>query len=78
MRATAGYDGMYRPRPYQEFVFVRGIFAGTLAPQPMNSRRRAPIRAFVRDEHRLTAEYDRYAAISGSTARRPGRRFGYV
>jgi hypothetical protein len=38
VRGTAGYDGMCRPRQYQEFVFVRGVFAGTLAPQPMDSR----------------------------------------
>jgi hypothetical protein len=38
IRATAGYDGMCRPRQYQDFVFVRGVFAGTLSPQPMDSR----------------------------------------
>ena len=36
--ATASYDGMCRPQQYQEFVFVRGVFAGTLSPQLMASR----------------------------------------
>jgi hypothetical protein len=31
-------DGMCRPLGYQLFVFVGGIFAGTLSPQPMDSR----------------------------------------
>jgi hypothetical protein len=31
-------DGMCRPMGYQLFVFVGGTFAGTLSPQPMNSR----------------------------------------
>jgi hypothetical protein len=37
-RGTAGYDGMCRPRQYQDFVFVGSVFAGTLSPQPMDSR----------------------------------------
>ena len=32
IRGTAGYDGMCRPRQYQDFVFVRGAFVGTLSP----------------------------------------------
>jgi hypothetical protein len=32
------HDGMCRPVNYQEFVFVHGIFAGTISPLPMNSR----------------------------------------
>ena len=38
IQGTAGYDGMCRPRMYQAFVFVRGVFAGTLSPKPMDSR----------------------------------------
>lgn len=34
----AGYDGMCRPMQYQSFVFVDGEFAGTLSPEPMDSR----------------------------------------
>jgi len=31
-------DGMCRPDPYQHFIFVRGKFAGTLAPRVMRAR----------------------------------------
>ena len=34
----ASYDGMCRPLGYQSFVFVDGVFAGTVSPEPMNSR----------------------------------------
>ncbi len=34
----AGYDGMCRPLGYQSFVFVDGVFAGTVSPEPMDSR----------------------------------------
>ena len=36
--ATSGADGMCRPNAYQAFVFVNGVFAGTLAPHPMDAR----------------------------------------
>ncbi len=35
---TSGYDGMCRPLQYQDFVFVNGVFAGTLSPVLMDSR----------------------------------------
>ena len=38
VRATAAVDGMCRPIGYQDFVFVDGAFAGTIAPLPMNAR----------------------------------------
>lgn len=63
IRATAGYDGMCRPRRYQDFVFVRGVFAGTLSPAPMESRTDSALsRVFLLGANRLTAEYQRYAA----------------
>lgn len=63
IRATAGYDGMCRPRQYQDFVFVRGIFAGTLSPHPMDSRSDGAIsRVSLQGGNRLTAEYLRYTA----------------
>jgi heat shock protein HslJ len=63
IRGTAGYDGMCRPRQYQDFVFVRGVFAGTLSPQPMESRSDGALsRVFLQSRTRLTAEYQRYAA----------------
>jgi heat shock protein HslJ len=60
---TAGYDGMCRPRQYQDFVFVRGTFAGTLSPQPMDSRTDGALqRVTLQSATQLTAEYARYAA----------------
>jgi hypothetical protein len=62
IRGTASYDGMCRPRQYQDFVFVRGVFAGTLSPHPMDSRTDGALRrVFLQSNSRLTAEYDRYA-----------------
>jgi heat shock protein HslJ len=63
IRGTAGYDGMCRPRQYQDFVFVRGGFAGTLSPQVMDSRTDGALsRVFLRSSSQLIAEYQRYAA----------------
>jgi hypothetical protein len=63
IRATAGYDGMCRPWQYQDFVFVRGVFAGTLSPLPMDSRTDGALsRVFLQSDNRLTAEFDRYTA----------------
>jgi heat shock protein HslJ len=63
IRGTAGYDGMCRPRQYQEFVFVRGVFAGTLSPHPMDSRADGALtRVWIQSSRRLTAEYIRYAS----------------
>jgi len=63
IRGTAGYDGMCRPRHYQDFVFVRGVFAGTLSPEPMDSRTDGALgRVSPQSASRLMAEYARYAA----------------
>jgi hypothetical protein len=63
IRGAAGYDGMCRPSPYQDFVFVRGVFAGTLSPQPIESRTDGAIGGvFLQSENRLSADYVRYAA----------------
>lgn len=63
IRGTAGYDGMCRPRQYQDFVFVRGVFAGTLSPQAMDSRADGALtRVSLQSSSRLTAGYERYAA----------------
>jgi heat shock protein HslJ len=62
IRATAGYDGMCRPRQYQDFVFVRGTFAGTLSPQPMDSRTDGALaQVSFQGAKQLTADYARYA-----------------
>jgi hypothetical protein len=63
IRGTAGYDGMCRPYQFQDFVFVRGVFAGTLSPQPMDSRSDGVLgRVFLSSGSQLVAEYERYAA----------------
>jgi len=60
VQATAGYDGMCRPRRYQAFVFVRGVFAGTLSPQPMESRTDGALSRVTLADRRITGEYLRY------------------
>jgi hypothetical protein len=60
VEGTAGYDGMCRPRLYQAFVFVRGVFAGTLSPQPMDSRTDGALSRVTLADKRITAEYLRY------------------
>jgi hypothetical protein len=61
IRATANYDGMCRPRQYQDFAFVRGAFAGTLAPSPMESGIDGSLgRVTLQNQTRLIAEYHRY------------------
>jgi hypothetical protein len=63
IRGTAGYDGMCRPRMYQDFVFVRGVFGGTLSPRVMDSRTDGALRRVSIDSNsRITAEYVRYSA----------------
>jgi hypothetical protein len=61
VRGAAGYDGMCRPIGFQDFVFVGGAFAGTLAPEPMDSRTDGAIgRVYLQGPTQLTAEYVRY------------------
>ncbi|MBV8809856.1 MAG: LppP/LprE family lipoprotein [Acidobacteriaceae bacterium] len=63
IEGTASYDGMCRPRQYQAFVFVRGVFAGTLSPQLMDSRSDGALtRVTLQSKNRLTAGFLRYAA----------------
>jgi hypothetical protein len=71
----AAYDGMCRPFGYQYFVFVDGVFAGTIAPEPMNSRTdgaAGDVNLWYADS--ISAEYHRYApddplcCPSGSTS----------
>jgi LppP/LprE lipoprotein len=54
---------MCRPLQYQDFIFVLGVFAGTLSPHNMDSRADGALgRVFIQSGSRLTAEYDRYTA----------------
>jgi hypothetical protein len=60
--ALSDYDGMCRPFGYQFFVFVDGAFAGTIAPEPMNSRfdgAADDVNLWYKDQ--LGAEFRRYA-----------------
>jgi len=58
-----GYDGMCRPGGYQDFVFVDGVFAGTISPVPMNSREDgAASSIFIQAAGSgLTSSFSRYA-----------------
>lgn len=61
--ALSDYDGMCRPLGYQYFVFVDGTFAGTIAPEPMNSRFDGSadnVNLWFKDQ--LGADFRRYAA----------------
>jgi hypothetical protein len=60
--ALAGEDAMCRPMAYQSFVFVDGVFAGTIAPGPMYSRSdgaASDVNLWFADQ--LSAEFARYA-----------------
>ena len=64
--ALSSYDGMCRPRGYQAFVFVRGVFAGSLSPSPMDARTDASlfsVRLLSRlaGSDPLVATFERYA-----------------
>lgn len=61
IRGTANYGGMCRPWQYQAFVFVDGIFAGTLSPETMNSRTDSALgQVWIQNAARITAQYMRY------------------
>jgi len=62
LQGAASYDGMCRPQSYQEFVFVRGVFAGTLSPGTMDSRTDGSLnRVALQGDRRLVADYAPYA-----------------
>ncbi len=59
--AMSDVDGMCRPLGYQEFVFVNGEFAGTLSPQPMDSRTDASLKnTYLYSASHIRAEFARY------------------
>jgi hypothetical protein len=62
IQAASGYDGMGRPWGYQVFVFVDGVFAGTLAPDLMDSRTDGALDRASLFGDRITGEFRRYAA----------------
>jgi len=62
--ATSSADGMCRPNGYQGFVFVSGVFAGTLSPRIMDSRSDASISALgieLDSDKMLEATFARYS-----------------
>ena len=64
--ALSGYDGMCRPWGYQVFVFVRGVFAGTMSPHPMDARTDASLFSVqllsrLAGPDPLVATFERYA-----------------
>jgi LppP/LprE lipoprotein len=62
VRGLSGYDGMCRPLGFNVFVFVDGQFAGTIAPNAMDSRSDGvgDLRVFAAQNY-LAAEFQRYA-----------------
>lgn len=58
--ATA-YDGMCRPLGYNAFVFVNGMFAGTISPELMDSRTTGAGTVTGMQNGRVNARYVRYA-----------------
>jgi hypothetical protein len=63
MSGLAGYDGMCRPMQFNVFVFVNGVFAGTLSPTPMNSRTDGSLNGLeVVNLASYTGRYSRYTS----------------
>ena len=61
VHGTLSFEANCRPVFYQEFVFVDGVFAGTLAPQAMFPRTDgALVDAGIVTANRVYALYDRY------------------
>ena len=60
--AQQDYDGMCRPIGYQDFVFVNGVFAGTLSPKSMNAREDgASINESFPGDGKISVDFVRYA-----------------
>jgi hypothetical protein len=65
LMATASADGMCRPDGYQGFVFVNGVFAGTVSPKLMNARADASMNALsvtIYNSTDFAADFSRYGA----------------
>jgi hypothetical protein len=62
---TANADGMCRPNAFQGFVFVNGVFVGTIAPHPMDARSDASLSGLgvtLFNAQDMTASFTRYDA----------------
>ena len=60
--AASSYDGMCRPLGYNAFVFLNGVFAGTISPDPMDSRTSGAGTLTGMQNGRVNARYVRYAS----------------
>ena len=59
--ARSGWDGMCRPLGYQAFAFSGGQFAGTVSPEPMDSRTDGAVsRVRIANETTLVGGFLRY------------------
>jgi LppP/LprE lipoprotein len=57
----SAYDGMCRPLGYNAFIFVNGVFAGTISPEPMDSRTTGAGTVTGIQNGRVNARYVRFA-----------------
>jgi hypothetical protein len=58
---ASSYDGMCRPLGYNAFVFVNGVFVGTISPDPMDSRTTGAGMVTSMQNGQVFARYVRYA-----------------
>jgi len=62
VRAASGFDGMCRPLGYNYFVFVDGLFAGTVSPVLMDSRTDGSATTVeIQSEGDIAVMFSRYA-----------------
>ncbi|MBV9328457.1 MAG: LppP/LprE family lipoprotein [Chloroflexi bacterium] len=59
---ASAYNGMCLPLAYNVFVFVNGVFAGTISPELMNSRTSGAGTITGIQNGRVNARFVRYAA----------------
>ncbi len=63
VNGLASFDGMCRPTQYNTFVFIGNRFAGTLAPDLMNSRSDGSlVEARLYNPTSVSAEFNRYTS----------------
>jgi LppP/LprE lipoprotein len=61
VHAAQSFDANCRPMDYQGFIFVDGVFAGTISPQPMISRTDGAATDFhIWRANQVSATYTRY------------------
>jgi hypothetical protein len=61
VHAAQSFDANCRPMDYQGFIFVDGVFAGTVSPQPMMARTDgAAVDFHISHANQVTVTYTRY------------------